>query len=276
MTGVQTCALPICFPVTIHDFAYDPAGGEALTISYFVPTPSPTGIDILGTVGRSSVTGVNLYYISGDKSGANSSQVSAADFVKDSKFDVLSVVKIEFEAPVSGGAVTSSLALAWNVQSSASPAADLSKMSVYAISSLTDEMDISKFTIHAVVDAGTTAALSKASMYVIVTEDVLSVLTTKWNIEGLETLSDIQFKWNVENPAITSDLTVLWNVTEAILPFIRTLQLRWNVNGPITSEIRFRWNDLDVTPAIRSCRFRWNDYADVAPIDYILSGLWLS
>lgn len=257
-------------------FDYDPAGGQALTVSFFIPTPALSGIDILGTVGRSGVTGVNLYYLTGNKAGANSSQVSAADFVKDSKFDVLSVVKIEVEAPVSGGAITSSLFANWNVLSSAAASGDVSKASIYAISEYKDRTDISKFSIYGIVDAGNIARLTKASMYVIVTEDVISVLTAKWNIEGLETLSNIQFKWNIENPAITSDLTVLWNVTEAVLPFIRTLQLRWNVNGPITSEIRFRWNDLDGTPAIRSCRFRWNDYADVAPIDYILSGLSIS
>ena len=96
MTGVQTCALPICFPVTIHENKtlsqqadyYQPSAFRAsdhdpVLVELKLASKNPADLDLDGDVDSNDVTLFNRLLRSGTKLSL------VYDFNKDNKVDAL-------------------------------------------------------------------------------------------------------------------------------------------------------------------------------------------
>ncbi len=249
------------------DFVYDPADGDAIVVSWFVPND---GAFYGSSVARAAVSGTSLHYVVGNFVDAMPGEMDGNIFYFDDEFTAMSVVKTELEATNN---IRSNIDLEWDVETTEPALAEVSKFTTYALSHAGDFADMSKFSVNSVVIEGTLASVSKLAIYIISTEEVLSNLSLLWDSESEAVESELDLLWDVSAGAVTSTQTFLWDDAAALVPFIRTFDFKWDVGGPVVSSQTFLWNDLDGTPVVKNIDFKWNVFNDPVTVNYIVSSV---
>lgn len=238
------------------DFAYDPSNGDALIISFSVTSQRFHA----NMIGNEAADGVTVHYIHGDHAGDMADELGGNIFRFDPDFEVLSVVKVEFfSEAVPDGPVTQNLKSSFGILESetGSNQAEISKLSLYAITGPLSEVRASKLSLYAILGSLDETHLSRFSLYAIADVSFTSELTSDYGILSHTVSSHLTSSYEILPGDFRSDADFNYSILGV---FQSVSEFDYSIIGPFRSEATFDY-------AIRD-----NSFEVVGSFDYRVLG----